>query len=258
MFLDLDGTVLNGEQRVSAANKKALSDALDNNIDVYLVSGRPVFFVEQVALSIDPRCEIVGYNGACYTVNGKNHSAAIGKKELGYLLDTIRHYSIEKYYLKGKRRLYCSDADPRFTYPDLENQGIIQVQLIQNMETPGAEFDCIYKALVIDRDDDKLQEFGKACSTCLSVTSSHATSLDIMEKSVNKGDAIDEITRLKGYRKERIMAIGDGLNDMEMLSRAGYGIAMGNGNQKLKEKALYVTKSNNEDGVAHAINKFCF
>ena len=55
-----------------------------------------------------------------------------------------------------------------------------------------------------------------------------------------------------------VMAFGDGGNDLEMIAEAGYGIAMANGEQEVKQKAKFVTLSNDEDGVAYAIEKFCF
>lgn len=256
IFLDLDGTTLNSSQSVSGANIAAIKKALDSGIDVYLVSGRPLFFVKQIANIIDSRCLMVGFNGAYYIVDDIKYKKPIGNKELEILFDKLCEYKIDKYYIKGETSLYCSDDDNRFTYNDLRSKDLIQV--LTNINVLNIITDDIFKVLVIDQNDEKLQAFSKECSQYLSVTSSHKLSLDIMEKSVDKGNAIDNIVSIKNYTKEKLMAIGDGRNDALMLQHAEFSIAMENGDEVLKKSANYVTLSNDNDGVAHAIKKFCF
>jgi Cof subfamily protein (haloacid dehalogenase superfamily) len=89
----------------------------------------------------------------------------------------------------------------------------------------------------------------------LTVTSSDEKNIEIMSSGVSKGDALSFVSRHSGIPMERIMAIGDNLNDMEMIQCAGFGVAMGNAIPELKEKAAWVTSSNDDDGLALAIEK---
>ena len=75
-------------------------------------------------------------------------------------------------------------------------------------------------------------------------------------KGIDKAKALESILKKLGVNKEEIIAFGDGHNDASMVKYAGLGIAMGNAVQELKEIADYVTLSNDEDGIAYAIDKF--
>ena len=73
---------------------------------------------------------------------------------------------------------------------------------------------------------------------------------------MNKGRALVELGNLLGIPREEIMACGDGDNDTVMLREAGFGVAMGNAEDQTKEAADYITLTNEEEGVAYAIEKF--
>ena len=75
-----------------------------------------------------------------------------------------------------------------------------------------------------------------------------------MPKNVNKKEAIEFVLADFHISKEDIIAFGDAQNDQEMIEMAGIGIAMGNADPSLKEKADFVTKSNDEDGIAYALS----
>ena len=90
----------------------------------------------------------------------------------------------------------------------------------------------------------------------LSISDSMGTNLEINAPGVNKGMGLIQLGRLLGIEREEIMACGDGLNDLAMLRAVGFGVAMANGNEEVKKYADYVTGSNDEDGVAKAIEKF--
>ena len=82
------------------------------------------------------------------------------------------------------------------------------------------------------------------------------TNLEINAPGVNKGMGLIQLGRLLGIEREEIMACGDGNNDLMMLKEVGFGVAMANGADEVKEVADYITLSNEEDGVAAAIEKF--
>ncbi len=78
----------------------------------------------------------------------------------------------------------------------------------------------------------------------------HKNSLDILESEGSKARGIAEVAKHLGFSMENIMAFGDGLNDLEMLSQVGVGVAMGNGHPKLKAQAKHVGKEVDKDGIA--------
>ena len=82
--------------------------------------------------------------------------------------------------------------------------------------------------------------------------------MEVMEKNSNKGTALIKLADHLGIAMEEVMALGDGENDYEMIQVAGLGVVMSNGTDNLKSIANEITLSNEEDGVAHAIEKWAF
>ena len=80
--------------------------------------------------------------------------------------------------------------------------------------------------------------------------------LEILRPEANKGSGISLLAKELGLKQEEIICVGDAGNDKHMIEYAGLGVAMGNATDEIKEMADYVTLSNDEDGVAHVINKF--
>ena len=77
--------------------------------------------------------------------------------------------------------------------------------------------------------------------------------LELFNREVSKGVALDFIAKMYGILQEEVVAFGDGLNDYEMIEYAGMGVAMGNAHPKIKEIANHITATNDEDGIADAI-----
>ena len=90
----------------------------------------------------------------------------------------------------------------------------------------------------------------------LSIYRSEPFFLEIMPANVNKAQALEKLLKYLKYNRKMLIACGDGLNDISMIEYAGIGVAMGNAQDIVKEKADFITKSNAEDGVANAIDIF--
>lgn len=80
--------------------------------------------------------------------------------------------------------------------------------------------------------------------------------LEFMKKGCNKAIGIEKLAQHLKIRREEIITIGDASNDKEMIEYAGFGVAMGNAEDEIKKLADFITKSNEEDGVAYVIEKF--
>lgn len=82
--------------------------------------------------------------------------------------------------------------------------------------------------------------------------------LELLNPKVNKGQGLKELCGRLEIEPEEVMAIGDERNDLDMFAFAGTSVAMGNGNDLVKQAADYVTSSNDEGGIAQALEKFVF
>ena len=79
--------------------------------------------------------------------------------------------------------------------------------------------------------------------------------LEVIPKVINKGQGIRDICKVLGIRAEQVISFGDAENDIPMIREAGMGVAMGNAAEVVKQAADMVTLSNNEDGIAAALEK---
>ena len=96
----------------------------------------------------------------------------------------------------------------------------------------------------------------KFCKTLL-VSSGKPYNVEAVSRKASKGRAIEILAKRYGIGLDEVMAFGDNLNDMEMIETAGFGVAVGNAVDALKERADYVAESCDADGVARTIEKFC-
>src|SRR5699024_9567724 len=90
----------------------------------------------------------------------------------------------------------------------------------------------------------------------LELTNSMPYNVEINPAGVNKAAALEKVCDWMGITMNNVMAAGDSLNDIKMIEQAGTGVAMGNAQEAIKKVADYVTDSNNQDGVANAIQRF--
>jgi len=119
--------------------------------------------------------------------------------------------------------------------------------------------DAADKVVAVSDDHDLLarleREMGEALGENATVMRSQAYYLDITAPRANKGDGIAALAKAAGVPLDRVAAIGDQRNDMAMFARAGFSIAMGQGPEEVRKAASCVTATNDEDGVAQAIDK---
>lgn len=121
------------------------------------------------------------------------------------------------------------------------------------------EDDEITKILFSQREEllaKKMLELPKEFYNEYTVVKTMPTVLEVMSKDCNKGYGVKVLADKLGIKKDEIICIGDQANDIEMITYAGLGIAMGNAIDELKGIAQYITSDNDNDGVAKAIEKF--
>ena len=90
----------------------------------------------------------------------------------------------------------------------------------------------------------------------IEVTGALVNNIEVSVQGVNKGNALLALGEMLHIKKEEILALGDGANDIEMLKKAGLGIAMANSSDEVKAAADIVTVSNDEEGVARIIEEY--
>lgn len=259
LVLDIDGTLLNKEFKISDEVKNAVKKAIDKGVKVVIATGRMFSATIPIAVEMGLTTPLITYHGSLI-------------KEFYNSEDILLHRTIPTDIAKKVvQDLRIMDCQTNLSVDDV---------LIAEVEKPVLKeylrrrkinykkvdsFDLLgdfspTKINVIGEDPDRITEIRDALrakySESLYIAKSTAVFCEIIDKSVSKGNAILFLAQKWGIKPSEIMAIGDQDNDREMLRVAGLGVAMGNSTKGLKEIADYITGTVDENGVAQAIEKF--
>lgn len=269
--IDLDGTLLNDEHKISEENLRAIQAAQSNGHIVVISTGRSLIDAKQIVKNVGLNCPIIGGNGAiffdgekeinCYELTPKTVKeiqAIFEKHEAYYEIFTRKNIFFTTYGIDLLRK----EAS---LVNDTNSERIIDVQLGQygwtymkpetadHLDELGAYK--FYSYSFIPEKLNRLMQELKLRSD-ISVDTSGVGKLEIAAPLVNKGNGLEYIAKYFQVPITDTIAIGDNLNDLKMLTIAGIGVAMENGAAEAKEAADFITSTNNEHGVAKAIKKF--
>ncbi len=260
IVLDLDDTLLRGDQTISTRTKDALLQAQEAGVKVVLASGRPTFGMRWVAkeLKLDQYGSyILSFNGSkiidCKT-NEEKYSRALSAEMAHRLYDVSRRENVG--ILTYAEDAIIVEETNKFASIESELTGL-PVKVVPDFKEAISR--PVVKALML-KEADHLVKVEKKLQTEfdgeLSVMRSKPFFLEFTQLGVTKGASLDYLIKPLGINPEEVIAIGDSYNDLTMIEFAGLGVAMGNAPEDIKEKADYVAPSNMEDGVAEVVEKF--
>ncbi len=257
LAIDMDGTLLNTQEVITERTKIAIDKCSKKNVKVVITTGRPIQGVMRYYDLVHVDDLVITYNGAkIYDVKEKTtlfsqDLEAVDAKEI---LDEAIAEKHSLIFWAGNK-LYTNIMDDHvIEYHRLSSVNPIVINDFQEVMKQG-----ITKIIWIDSKDKILEYLPKAKEKYgerVSVTISKPEFLEFFMKGISKASALDFIASKHQIKREEIIAIGDALNDIEMIKYAGLGVAMGNANEEVKSYADYVCKSNDEDGIAEVIEKF--
>ncbi len=264
--LDLDGTVLTTQKELTPYTQKVLKQAMDAGIIVLPATGRPISAVAKEFLAIPGVRYALTSNGARILdlqtgqVLVENMLSQEKVEQLLTLLfdyDAILEMFIDgRSYVRAKEfaNVYDYYANPSMAEYMINTRNPVE-DLFATLKEKGQGVDkvhCIFKHVEDKKEAaDKL----KAVSGIVAA-SSFGPNIEINKEGTDKGVGLLRLGELLGIKKDEIMAFGDGMNDYEMLKAVGFSVAMENGHPQVKVIADYITVSNDEDGVAKAIEEF--
>lgn len=264
--LDLDGTLLTDDKRLTSYTRNVLERAIRQGVMVLVATGRPLAGVPKELLEFPGMRYVLTANGARVIDQASREILFENTMDLtmaGAAIDVIRDYdALHEVFIEGEG--YC-DAEPLsridefFAEPymaDYIKSTRIPVESIRKqIDIIGKNVDKVHVIFKHMQDrKEALERLSKIPG--IYVTGAFSNSLEINKEGTNKGTGLLRLGSLLGIQREEIMACGDGMNDYDMIREAGLGVAMTNGNPRLKDIADYVTESNEADGVAKAIEKY--
>ncbi len=263
--MDMDGTLLNEKQQISAENLQALREAVVKGVHIAICSGRTAadvsFFATDGGLE---QCGVIALNGACClpAPHQKPYAVHYIKPEtVDRTLDVLLKHRIT-FAAFQQERVIVLQNDPNVMKPNWGthvNRKNPEAYVYGEQALQAHKGEGICKIVYIDKANApriaRIQQELEPLPE-LVVTSSWNDNLELMPTNVNKGTALKELAERLGLQAEQVMAIGDYDNDLDMLAYAGLGVAMGNASDNVMRLANVVTKTNREHGVAEAIRRY--
>ena len=262
--IDLDRTLVTDEKELTKKTVEVIKEASKQGVKVMISSGRAFYRLEKFIDALDLRKEnqcTICFNGGMIVENTT--------KELLYSKN-LDAEEVEELIQLGKAlrlpiMIYTRDTHYVETIPEVVRKN---TKNLKGMNLKVVNFNqlnfnkpqnYIYKVCFIDKPEkiiEKREQISKEMFEKYEITSSVPEYLEIVKKGIKKSEAIKVVMEKYDIKRDEVMAIGDGENDIEMLDFAGLGIAMENASSFVKEFANDVTTSNNHDGVANAIQKY--
>ncbi len=260
--LDLDGTLTNHDKVVTPKTRKALLQAEAEGVVIILASGRPTYGIEPVAecLELDKRGGyILSYNG------GNIVNAKTGEKLFAqFLPDEV--IPILYRYAKEKNHALLGYAGNEIITEMPDDQYVKEESRINKMNIRKVEnlFEALEphptKLLMTGDPADMLKaenELSEILGDRMDIFRSAPFFLELVPKGIDKAKSLLRLLAKINLTPADMIAFGDGYNDLSMLKLAGMGVAMQNAAPEVRAEADYITLSNEEDGVAAALEHFC-
>ncbi|MCP1494852.1 HAD superfamily hydrolase (TIGR01484 family) [Peribacillus frigoritolerans] len=233
--LDMDGTLLNKAGEISEENRRAIKEAENQGVFVVLSTGRSFATCSDFAKSMELQSYLI-------TVNGSEIYDNQGKLVERNIVDSDSIQWMWELSQKYGTHFWAISCDN-----------------IYRAEMPEKIHDSQWLKFGFDTDDESIRKIimdELVSKGNFEISNSSPTNIEVNAMGVNKAKAIKLVCSLLDITMDNVMAVGDSLNDLAMISEAKVGVAMGNAQEIVKEKADWVTATNEEDGVAKAIRKW--
>lgn len=261
LVLDVDGTLLNDAKEISKRTRAALLKVQQMGVRIVLASGRPTFGLIPLAKML----ELNNYGGFIVSYNG----CQIIKAENGEILFERRINPEILPYLEKKARkngfaIFTYHEDTLLT-DNVDSPHVLQEAQLNNLKiVKEEEFSTAIdfapcKCMLVSDDEQALidleMHWKKRMAGTLDAFRSESYFLEVVPCGIDKANTLGFLMEYLNVQRDEVIAIGDGTCDVTMLQLAGMGVAMGHSLDSVKVCADYVTASNDDDGVAQAVEK---
>lgn len=256
--IDLDGTLLRSDKKLTKRSVEAVAEATRRGVHVVLASARPPRSVREIYQRLGLTTFQVNYNGALvHDMPRKKHvfhqpltpKLATRIVKFARKLDpdvVVSAEILDKWYTDRVDETLITETS-RFHHPDFMGplESFLHVPVTKLMLlAPPERLKPVREAIA--------RKFGR--EVAILISDKHL--IQIVHVEVDKAAALQRVAQNYGIERENVMAIGDAPNDLGMLRWAGLGVAMANGWPQARAAADVIVPSNDEDGVAIALERY--
>ncbi|MFR9503524.1 MAG: Cof-type HAD-IIB family hydrolase [Rikenellaceae bacterium] len=261
LVLDLDGTLTNDKKEITPRTLEVLERAQRAGVKLVLASGRPTYGITPLAKEL----KMDQYGGYILSFNG---GKIIDAKSMEVLYaQTLPQSLVPSLYGEARAAgaVILSYRDESILTEEPKNRYVEHESFLTKMEAVRVEEFC----QAINFDPDKCLIVGEAEQLIplvdhlnakfgeqLSAYRSEPFFLEVVPKGIDKALSLRRLLEHMGCGVSDMVAVGDGYNDLSMIRLAGFGVAMANAQEEVKQVADYITLSNEEDGVAELVERY--
>ena len=283
--VDLDGTMLNQYGVVTENTKNVIKKAIEKGVEIVIASGRPIDSIKTIAKEIGSEKYFIAGNGSLiYDIQKDEiiYDKFLSKEKVLEIIKICEENSIS-YNVYTDKTILATGLKYNVLYYQKENlkkeeSKQTKISIVENLYeyVKNLKDDKFLKLTICDDNQTVFQSIIRKLRQVEGVdvldishmsrkTIKQGTEEKIVEyfyteittKNVDKWEAIEYLIDKIGIKKEEVIAIGDNMNDKKMIEQAGLGVAMGESTPAIIEIADYVTTTNQEEGVAKVLEKFC-
>lgn len=258
LCVDLDGTLLMDDKNIGKQDIAAIRKAVEQGIKIALVTGRMPAATDSIVRQLGVPC-ILACNAGTYILKEERciSTEYLPVEAMMGIYGSLRPFGLplwifrdRQWFVTAKDRFVEAEEKLIHYISETADIEVLAAKWAKDRTGPnkllvGAEPPIVQKVYDILKNR---QDVDMACSS--------KNYLEIFPKGMNKGKALRLICEKEGIRKEETIAFGDQELDLPMLEAAGTAVAMGNGIEEIKQKADFITKTNNEAGIAYALDYF--
>lgn len=266
VITDMDGTLLNSQKELTQRTRNMVKALREQGIAFTICTGRIATMVEYYIRELEIDTLVVTTNGAVIwdpLQQSAVYEAPVPPQAAQQLMDFCREQSLD-YGALTLGTNYFADHSARIQlfhcYNEIaRNGGMREMDLQYFGESHQFMEELNIDKLLIYATDPKKNRMAKEFINQvpgIACTSSDAGLWEVSAEGVSKGSGLKRAAEIMGLSMEQICAFGDYDNDLSMLQEAGLPVAMGNALEHVKTTAAYVTKTNDEDGVAYAVETY--
>lgn len=268
LAVDIDGTLLNSQFKVSPEDLAALRRAHDEGVDVLLATGRRHDFAMPIAQQLGFDFSLISSNGAITrSLSGETFHRdllpAATARKLCLAMKEFRGNMVLTFDKETKGAIVLERMDlltssiQKWLEKNIEFIDFV-IPVEDSLVTDPVQAMFCGPILLMQQALTAIEASGVAPDVTVLRTEYPGRDLiivDVLNAGCTKGHAVERWARHRGIEREEIMAIGDNFNDVEMLSMAGRPFVMGNASEELRGRGWEVTLSNDQSGVAAAVEQ---
>lgn len=256
--IDLDGTLLNEQLEVSPRTIRAIREAVKQGVVVTLATGRMFASAQIFARQIGLDVPLITYNGGLIRAALSEETFYHQPIEADAALAILQLFQRHGWYIQSyiDDRLYVETLNELAqTYAKrVRVEPVVVGEQLYSLTEPPTKL--LGMAKTQEEVAALIEKLHHSYPGRIYATSSQPGYVEIMHAKVNKGQALASLAERFTVPQKQVMALGDSLNDLDMLEFAGWGVAMGNAADRVKARAQAVTATNQEEGVAQAIETY--